>query len=190
MRTKGPSRPLRCLSMRSTLPYRTLPRVANCTSPCMHRTHAATFRCTPIPHRAHAVRQFLNAHLTRPSSRWGCVEPRRGSNCASGPARRALPFCHPIRFGRPRRPWPTCRCAWRCACAAATKRAHSTSGTPAATCQRHSISTLRFPRGTLGVCRYRLGTHGTLRSAECTAARACVRNDLTCCCRGSSCSLQ
>ena len=37
-------------------------------------------------------------------------------------------FCHPVRFGRPRKPWPTCHCAWRCACTAATKRAHSTAG--------------------------------------------------------------
>jgi hypothetical protein len=27
----------------------------------------------------------------------------------------------PVRFGRPRKPWPTCHCAWRCACTAATE---------------------------------------------------------------------
>ena len=27
----------------------------------------------------------------------------------------------PFGFGRPRKPWPTCHCAWRCACTAATK---------------------------------------------------------------------
>jgi hypothetical protein len=26
-------------------------------------------------------------------------------------------FGYPVRFGRPRKPWPTCRCAWRCVCA-------------------------------------------------------------------------
>ena len=30
-------------------------------------------------------------------------------------------FGYPVRFGRRRKPWPTCRCAWRCACTAATK---------------------------------------------------------------------
>ena len=32
----------------------------------------------------------------------------------------ALPFRYPARFGRPRKPWPTCHCAWWCACTAAT----------------------------------------------------------------------
>jgi hypothetical protein len=27
----------------------------------------------------------------------------------------------PFGFGRPRKPWPICHCAWRCACTAATK---------------------------------------------------------------------
>ncbi len=34
---------------------------------------------------------------------------------------RALQFHHPSGFGRPRTQWPTCQCAWRCACTAATK---------------------------------------------------------------------
>jgi hypothetical protein len=41
------------------------------------------------------------------------------------PSCQALQFRHPVRFGRPRKPWPTCHCAWRCARTAATKFAGS-----------------------------------------------------------------
>ncbi len=60
-----------------------LPLAAHLTSPCTRGTHAAILRCTPIPHRAPAVRpdpsrSSFSAHLTRPiAAVYFFPEPRR-----------------------------------------------------------------------------------------------------------------
>jgi hypothetical protein len=66
-------------------------------------------------------------------------------------------FGIPFGFGRPRKPWPACQCAWRCVCAAPTKSAHSAAGHPSRVLKRHKAKgTPRcsptvlagYPRGT------------------------------------------
>ncbi len=111
-------------------------RTALCTSLCT-RPHVArmraTFRCTPIPYHGPAVR-----------SRPFCCFPMRAlrarrrsvlsPSLADPPTVPVDPlaglcsFAIPLGFGRPRNPWPTCRCALRCARTAATQRTHGTTG--------------------------------------------------------------
>ena len=57
----------------------------------------------------------------------------------AGPSR----FTTPSGLGRPRKPWPICRCAWRCACTAAAK----SGGGPVGCKTLHGYS--RGTRGTL-----------------------------------------
>jgi hypothetical protein len=113
------------------------------TNRCTH-TVTTTLRCTPIAYRApHA-----------------CSEPRRRQSVLVGPVAGLCGFRVPFWFGRPRKPWPTCQCAWRCACTAPTKLSHTTTG--------HAFG---YSSGTKQeVCHYR-----GARSAECTAARVRVR---------------
>jgi hypothetical protein len=85
--------------------------------------------------------------LSHPNNR-RLVHTKRSLPCHS-PAHRVLNaairsgLCSlriPFWFGRPRKPWPTCHCAWRCARTAATQ----------------------VLRGTLGVLPHSRGTRGTL----------------------------
>ncbi len=72
-----------------------------------------------------------------------------------GPLAGLCCFGVPFRFGRRRKPWPTCRCAWRCVRTAATKRAHGTAGhTRSGTLSgTKAEGTPRCSMGTLGVYR-------------------------------------
>ena len=126
-------------------------RAALCTSP--HTSHAAAFGCTPIPYRAPGPDPFRRApdapiaavhFLSRAS------QTRRPPNCAS-PGFALLES----RFGlgRPRKPWPTCHCAWRCACTAATSVActHGAPTGPGHSSGGYCSSSAQW--GTLGVYR-------------------------------------
>jgi hypothetical protein len=63
-------------------------------------------RCIPMPH------VVAGGRAAQPNS-------RRTVPCDRFPPGAFLPGCAvldiPFGFGRPRKPWPTCQCAWRCA---------------------------------------------------------------------------
>jgi hypothetical protein len=78
-----------------------------------------------------------------------------------------------IGFGRPRKPWPTCRYAWRCACTAASQVRPGSS--------RALKGRVRAAHGVLMV--YSRGLPQWFHTGRCAA-----RNALPFGCRGSSCS--
>jgi hypothetical protein len=62
--------------------------------------------------RCHATVQ--HAAVPKAGMRGGAARLRaRAAHCNSFPSPLAG-LRYPVRFGRPRRPWPTCHCAWRC----------------------------------------------------------------------------
>ena len=71
VRTRGPSRQRHCHAIPSRARRRTerchARLAALCMSPCTRHPHTATFRCTPIPHRAPAVRPRRFARVCRGS---------------------------------------------------------------------------------------------------------------------------
>jgi hypothetical protein len=166
----GPSRQHRCHAIVQHAACWTLPLAAG-ISPCTRRT-------PPAP----ACRAL------QPACR------------ALQPACRALQFCYPVRFGRPRKPWPTCHCAWRCACT--PLRLPSSVGYSRGTEERQSTAT--HSHRPPGVCRHRGSTRDStqrrmrrrcLKSAPsllllpALPARARVQlNDRLCRRRGLSCS--
>jgi hypothetical protein len=94
------------------------------------RTHAATFllHAHPVPRGAAVLPDpprgySMSLHLPDPQT------------VPVGPLTGLCSFA--TIFDRLRRPWPTCRCAWRCACTAATKPEHSTTGIHARVLQWH-----------------------------------------------------
>jgi len=133
-----PSRRRRCHAMPGTLPYQTLPRAAGCTvHVSAHMPHARRVRplhAHPVPRAcrpAPILRTVftMRTGLTRPSPRSVfSLKPRQPPKLGRRHASRALHFPIPFGFGRPRKPWPTCHCALRCACTAGTTPAHSTTG--------------------------------------------------------------
>jgi hypothetical protein len=77
-------------------------------------------RCNPIPHAV------AGGCATKPnSSRTAKHKPRSDAGAFLAGL---CSFGCPVRFGRPRKPWPTCHCAWRCACAAANQVWRGTLG--------------------------------------------------------------
>jgi hypothetical protein len=97
----GSSRQLRCRTMPSTRPYRTLPRKAGCTvRVSVHTSYVARTRARRDLPPAPPSRPFaraLDAHVTRPSPPTSFSEPPRRHICAGGPARWALQFWNPVR---------------------------------------------------------------------------------------------
>jgi hypothetical protein len=80
-------------------------------------------------------------------------------------------------FGRRREPWPTCRCAWRCARTADTERAPSPTGIHARALK--VAPRLRVLSGAHGVpsglYRYRGDTHGIVCSGQHSSAVGRIR---------------
>jgi hypothetical protein len=101
-------------------------------------------------------------------------------------------------FGRPRKPWPTCHCAWRCACTAANQVRRGTLGVLI-----HSRGLPEYSQRTPGVLTHSTGipprddtqrgirccrqSASPLRSPACSSALVRL-NDRMRGCRGSSCS--
>ena len=107
------------------------PRRTPSLSVARHDPTAATRKARPrsdVCTRPSCRRGRRGGTLLHPNNR-RLVHTKRSLPCHS-PAHRLLNaatrsgLCSlriPFWFGRPRKPWPTCRCAWRCACTAATK---------------------------------------------------------------------
>ena len=189
--------------MPSALRCRTLPRAAGCTSPCTCCTPHAI--CDPLLHshralcvcrRAHPSRRFRDAHLThltRRSPPWLFPGASTTPQTVAGPLNRSVWQAEEAVANLP------VRLAVRMHCAHQACAQHDGAGVRVL--RRHSTEgTIRYSRGTLGVCRYRgdthTGQHAARNALPPSAERAfppagssvCARNDPMYDCSGSSCS--
>ena len=125
--TKGPSRQLRC---HATVQHAVVPNagIRAGLHVSVHMQHARRhppLHPSPVPRACRRARPFarvLDAHLTRPiATVFFSPSLDDLETVPVGPVAGRCSCDTPFGFGRPRKPWPTCRCAWRCACTAATK---------------------------------------------------------------------